>query len=213
MSSLTDTVPAASRTTGLRRALRLEHFTLFYNLVEATVGLAAGLAAGSVALVGFALDSIVESSSAGVLVWRLRAEASAKRDAEDVERRAVRLVALAFFALAAYVGLRSAFDLVIGARPEESRAGIALALVSLVVMPLLAWRKRLAAKAIDSRSMQADSTQTSLCTYLSAFLLVGLAANAALGWWWADPLAGLAIAGFALKEGVELWRTDDFCCL
>ncbi len=183
-----------------------------WNLVEALVGMAAGIAAGSVALIGFALDSLIESSSASILIWRLRAEAHSGRTAEDVERKAIRLVAVAFLALAAYVAVRSLLDLVAGSRPEESAVGIGLAIVSLIVMPLLAWRKRTVARELDSRALQADSTQTSLCTYLSAFLLFGLGANAVLGWWWADPLAGIVIALFAAREGRELWTAEDLCC-
>lgn len=196
----------------LGAALRLEWFSLTWNAIETVVGLAAGLAAGSVALVGFALDSVVEASSATVLVWRLRAERSGRRTAEEAERRAIRLVAIAFAALAAYVGARAAYDLATGARPDESAAGIVLAVVSLAVMPPLAAAKRRAAARLDSAALDADSTQTSLCTLLSAFLLVGLVANSALGWWWADPLAGLAIAGVAAREARGLWRGDDACC-
>ncbi|HEX2049702.1 MAG TPA: cation transporter [Actinomycetota bacterium] len=200
------------RTRRLRGALRLEWFSLGWNALETVVGLAAGVAAGSVALVGFALDSVVEASSAAVLVWRLRSERSGRHTAEDAERRAVRLVAVAFVALAAYVGGRAAYDLALGARPDESVPGIVLAVVSLVVMPPLAAAKRRAARGLGSVALQADSTQTSLCTFLSAFLLVGLVANSAFGWWWADPVAGLAIAAAAAREGVALWRGDDDCC-
>ena len=195
----------------LRRALRLEYFSLVWNLLETFVGLAAGLAAGSVALIGFALDSVVESSSAAILVWRLRNETSEKWDIESIERRAVRLVAVAFWALALYVGVKAAADLIGRHEPDASGLGIALALVSLIVMPVLAARKRAAARALDSRALHADSSQTTLCTYISAFLLVGLGANALLGWWWADPVAGLAIAVLAAREGYELWTTEDFC--
>jgi divalent metal cation (Fe/Co/Zn/Cd) transporter len=201
-----------TRSASLRRGLWLEYFTFGWNLIEAVVGMVAGVIAGSVALTGFALDSVVESSSAGILIWRLRAEGSGARTAEDVERRAIRLVAAAFFALAIYVGARSAIDLFIGSRPEESVVGIGLAIVSLVVMPVLAWRKKRVARELDSRALQADSTQTSVCTYLSVFLLAGLVANALVGWWWADALAGLGIAAFAAKEGLELWRAKDLCC-
>ncbi|MGH2779035.1 MAG: cation transporter [Actinomycetota bacterium] len=203
---------ATSRPQLLRRAVVLEYVSLAYNLLEAVVGLVAGVAAGSVALIGFGLDSVVESSSASILLWRLRAEGKGAH-VEDVERRAVRMVAVAFFALAAYVGVQSALDLAAGAKPEASVPGIILAVASLIVMPVLAHRKRLAARALDSRSLEADSTQTTLCTYLSAVLLAGLIANATLGWWWADPAAGLGIAALAAKEGTELWRTKDFCCL
>jgi divalent metal cation (Fe/Co/Zn/Cd) transporter len=196
----------------LHRGLRLEYFSVTYNVIEAVVGMILGVAAGSVALVGFALDSVVEASSASILVWRLHAEAHGGRTAEDVERRAIRLVAWAFFALSAYIGIQATFDLITRARPEASIPGIGLAIASIAIMPILAWRKRVVARILDSRALQADSSQTTLCTYLSFFLLFGLVANATLGWWWADPVAGLAIAAFAAKEGHELWTTKDLCC-
>lgn len=204
--------PAPDRTKSLGRGLVLEYFTLAWNSLEAIVGLVAGALAGSIALVGFALDSVVEASSGAILVWRLRSERDGTRTAEEVERKAVRLVAVAFFALSAYVGARAALDLSSGSRPDQSVPGIILAIVSLIVMPLLAWRKRTIARELDSRALQADSMQTTLCTYLSAFLLLGLVTNALFGWWWADPLAGLAIAAFAAKEGRELWTAKDLCC-
>lgn len=182
-----------------------------WNVIETVVGMVAGLVAGSVALIGFALDSVVESSSASVLIWRIRSERHGHRTSEDAERKAVRLVAVAFFALAAYVAFQASWDLIRGREPEESLIGIVLAAVSLVVMPILAHRKRRAARRMDSLAMQADASQTSLCTYISAFLLVGLGANALLGWWWADPVAGLAIAALAANEGRELSTTEDFC--
>lgn len=190
----------------------LEYFTVGWNILETVVGLAAGIVAGSVALIGFALDSVVEASSATILVWRLRSEQNGTRTAEEAERRAIRLVAIAFFALAAYVGGRALLDLISQSRPEESPAGIALAIVSLIVMPLLARAKGRVARQLDSRALQADSTQTTLCTYLSAFLLVGLLANASFGWWWADPLSAVGMALFAAKEGRELWTAEDLCC-
>lgn len=201
----------AQRAGDIQQALRLEYFSLVWNFIETFVGFAAGLASGSIALIGFALDSVVEASSAGALVWRFRAEQRGPERAEEFERRAVRMVGWAFVALAAYVGIKAAYDLVTQARPEESMTGIVLAAVSLVVMPYLAWRKRAMAKVVDSRALDADSHQTSLCTFISAVLLVGLAANAWLGWWWADPVAGLAIAGLAAKEGHELLTTERFC--
>lgn len=203
---------ATDRHAALHRGLRLEYFTIAWNTIEAVVGLLAGFASGSVALVGFALDSIVEASSGGILLWRLNAEAHGGRPAEELERKAIRLVAVAFLALAVYVGVRSALDLFSGARPDESPVGIAIAVISLIVMPILARRKRALAKELDSRALQADSTQTTLCTYLSVILLFGLVTNAFLGWWWADPLAGLGIAAMAAKEGRELWTTEDLCC-
>lgn len=208
---LASTEPSA-RSGNLRQALRLEYFTVAWNSLEALVGLVAGVLAGSVALVGFALDSIAEGSSGAILVWRFKAESKGAKS-EDLERRAIRLVAVAFFALAAYIGVRATVNLLSQARPEESPAGIALALISLVVMPLLARQKRRVARNLDSRALQADSSQTMLCTYLSVVLLFGLLANAVLGWWWADPIAALGIAALAAKEGWKLWTTEDVCCV
>lgn len=200
---------SAERAHQLGRAERLEVASLGYNLLETGVGLAAGIAAGSTALIGFGLDSVVESTSAAILLWRLRTEASSRRTGEEAERRALRLVAIAFFALALYVGVSSIVDLIREHRPESSPVGIGLAAVSLVVMPWLARSKRRAAVELGSRSLEADAKQTWLCTYLSAFLLLGLGANAAFGWWWADPLSALAIAAIAANEGRELWLPDS----
>ncbi len=196
----------------LARAIRIEALSLSYNVVEAGIGIAAGIAAGSVALVGFGLDAVVESASAGVLLWRLGTERRGRRTAEEAERKAVRLVAGAFGALALYVGVRAVLDLAAATRPDESVPGIVLAVVSLLVMPALARAKRRAARELDSRSLEGDSAQTMLCTYMSAALLGGLLANSMLGWWWADPIAGLVIAVLAAKEARELWVTEDFCC-
>ena len=197
-----------ARSEDLARGLRLEYFSLAYNAFEAIVGLAAGIAAGSVALIGFGLDSVAEGASAAVLVWRLRAETSGRRTPEEAEHKAIRLVSIAFFVLAAYVGAGAVVELVRGTRPEPSAVGTGLAVLSLIVMPLLARRKSAVARALGSRSLEADSHQTILCTYLSGILLVGLLANALLGWWWADPLAALGIAVLAAIEGVELWGED-----
>lgn len=201
----------AERAALSRRALRLEYFSLAWNVVEAVVGMIAGLASGSIALLGFALDSVVESSSAAILVWRLRNDDNDTWDREAVERRAIRLVALSFLGLALLVGARAAVDLATGNRPDVSGTGIVLAVVSLVGMPLLALSKRRMATRLHSRSLDADSNQTLLCSYISAFLLAGLAANALWGAWWADPLAGLAIAAIAGREARELWTTERFC--
>jgi divalent metal cation (Fe/Co/Zn/Cd) transporter len=196
----------------LRGALGLEVLSLSYNLVEAVVGIAAGAAAGSVALVGFGLDAVVESASASVLIWRLGTERRGRRTAEEAERKAVRLVAAAFGLLAVYVGGRAALDLLGEARPEESAVGIVLAAVSLVVMPVLARAKRAAARDLHSRSLEGDAAQTMLCTYMSGVLLLGLGANSLWGWWWADPVAGLFIAALAAREARALWVTEDLCC-
>lgn len=195
---------AVDRRDAVARGLRLEYLSLGYNAIEAVVGVAAGLAAGSVALIGFGLDSVAEGASAGVLVWRLRTEASGRRTPEEAERRAIRLVGIAFLVLAVYVGGGALLELAREARPEPSAVGTAIAILSLIVMPLLARGKSRAARELGSRSLEADSHQTILCTYLSAILLLGLLANALLGWWWADPLAALGIAVLAGLEGSEL---------
>jgi len=204
-------IARADRSLDLQRGLRLEYFSLGYNAFEAFVGIAAGLLAGSVALIGFGLDSIVEGASALILVWRLRSERSNARTSEEAEVRAVRLVAIAFLVLAAYVGVNACIELVRATRPDPSPVGMGLALVSLIIMPVLAKRKRDLARELDSRSMEADSKQTILCTYLSAVLLFGLLTNSLFGWWWADPIAALVIAGLAASEGIELWRHRDVC--
>jgi divalent metal cation (Fe/Co/Zn/Cd) transporter len=194
----------ADRRGSIARGLRLEYFSLGYNLLEAAVGLFAGIAAGSVALVGFGLDSVAEGASAGVIVWRLRSEVSGRRTPEEAEKRAIKLVGVAFLILAVYVAAGAVLELARGSRPDPSPLGAAIALLSLIVMPLLARGKGVVARELGSRSLEADSHQTILCTYLSAILLVGLLANAVLGWWWADPVAALGIAALAGIEGVEL---------
>lgn len=203
--------PGAERSDSLRRASVLEGLSLSYNALESVVGIVAGLAAGSVALLGFGLDAVVESATATVLIWRLGTERRGRRTAEEAERRAVRLVAVGFGVLAVYVGARSVLDLAVGARPEESPVGIGLAVLSLLVMPALARAKRRAAGALGSRSLEGDAAQTMLCTYMSAVLLFGLGTNALWGWWWADPVAGLVIAALAAREARELWVTEDVC--
>lgn len=208
-----ETTAVTDRRGLLNQGLRLEYFTVLWNSLESVVGIAIGLSAGSIALVGFALQSVVESSSGLVLLRRLQHEKSGKRTSEEAEKRAVKSVAMAFFALAAYVGGQSIYDLITRSRPDVSIPGMVLTAISLVVMPILAARKRNVARGLDSRSLQADSTQTTLCMYLSAAILLGLILNASIGWWWADPLAALAIAAVAAKEGRELWRTEDFCCV
>ena len=206
---------AGERARLVRRGLRLEYLTVGWNAVEAVVSLAAGALAGSVALVGFGADSLIEVSSGAVLLWRLRAEASDARRAERVERRALRLVGWCFLALAAYVAYESAASLARREAPEASAVGVALAALSLVVMPLLARAKRRVADGLSSRALAADSRQTDICAYLSAILLGGLALNALLGWWWADPLAALLMTPIIIREGIEALRgescRDDAC--
>lgn len=189
-----------------RRAMLLAWFTVAWNAIEAVVALAAGAAADSSALIGFGLDSTIEVSSALVVLWHLRAD-----HPDDREQTALRLIALSFFALAAWVAVNAVIDLARQHEPDPSTVGIALAAVSLIVMPALAVAKQRTGRAMGAATVVADSAQTWLCTSLSAVLLVGLGANAALGWWWADPIAGLAIAAVAAREGVSAWH-GDHCC-
>lgn len=188
-----------------RWAVGLAWVTVVWNLVEAVVAIVAGSAAGSVALVSFGLDSTIEVASALVIIWQFSSTD------EQREQRALRLIAISFFALALYVAVRAVVDLVAKNEPESSAAGIILAVVSLIVMPTLAFAKRRVGRRLGSLSVTADSNQTLLCTYLSAVLLAGLVLNATVGWWWADPVAALTIAGLAAREGREAWNGDPCC--
>ncbi|ROP41619.1 cation transporter [Saccharothrix texasensis] len=189
-----------------RRVRLLVAATITYNVVEAVIAISAGTVASSTALIGFGLDSVVEVASATAVAWQFAAD-----DHEARERVALRVIALSFFALALYVAVESVRALLGGLAAEHSTAGIVLAAVSLVVMPVLSRAQRAAGRELGSASAVADSKQTLLCTYLSAVLLAGLVLNSAVGWWWADPLAALAIAAVAVKEGREAWR-GDHCC-
>ena len=189
-----------------RRARLLAATSVTYNVVEAFIAISAGVAAGSVALVGFGLDSTVEVSSGLIILWQF-----AHRIPETRERQALRLMAFSFFTLAAYVAVESVRALLGDAEPDPSPVGIGLAVASLVVMPFLSWAQRRTGRALGSNAVVADSTQTLLCTYLSAVLLVGLVLNATLGWGWADPVAGLVIAAVAVNEGRGAWRGDGCC--
>ncbi len=205
------TATAATRPDLLRRALRLEYVTVGWNLVEGVVAIGAALAAGSVALLGFGIDSFVESASGSVLIWRLLAErrsTDAER-VEEVERRAQKLVAFSLILLAAYIAWDSVTSLLAGERPEPSLVGIGLAIASLAVMWWLARQKRRVATALGSRAMTADAFQTDACFWLSLFLLVGIGANATFGFWWADPLAALGMTVFIGREALEAWRGED----
>jgi divalent metal cation (Fe/Co/Zn/Cd) transporter len=191
-----------------RRAQWLASASVAYNLAEGAIAIAAGAAAGSVALVGFGLDSLVEVSSGLVILWQFRHVMPETR-----ERQALRLIALSFFGLAAYVIFESARTLLWeDGETATSGVGIALAAASLVIMPFLSWAQRRTGRSLGSASVVADSKQTLLCTYLSAVLLVGLLLNALLGWGWADPLAGLVIAAVAVNEGREAWRGESCGC-
>jgi divalent metal cation (Fe/Co/Zn/Cd) transporter len=189
------------------RARWLAGASVAYNAVEAVVAILAGAAASSIALIGFGLDSVVEMASGLVIVWQF-----SRPMPESQERRALRLIGGSFLALAAYVAVESLRALATASPAEASPVGIGLAAVSLVVMPVLATAKRRTGRALGSASVAADSTQTWLCTYLSAALLGGLVLNATLGWWWADPVVGLLIAAVAAREGVAAWRGEACDC-
>jgi len=200
-------VTAATDVTLRRRGLWLEYLTIGWNLIEAVIAIAAGVAAGSIALVGFGFDSTIEVVAASVVVWQFRAELRGGVD-EERERRALRLIAVTFFVLAAYVSFEAVRDLLVGEAAATSTVGIVLAAVSLAVMPSLAWLKRRTGNQLGSKTLVADSAETFLCAWLSAILLVGLILNATVGWWWADPIAALGIAWLALREGLEAWRDE-----
>ena len=190
-----------------RAGRRLEYFTLGWNLTEAAVAIGAGLFAGSIALIGFGVDSLIESLSGGILLWRLQHDT----DSENREATALRLVGFSFFILAIYVGIDSAKTLIHRESPETSVVGIILSIVSLIVMPLLARAKRKVAAGIHSRALTADSRQTDICAYLSAILLAGLTLNALFGWWWADPVAALCMLPLIISEGVQAIRGRTCC--
>lgn len=198
---------AVDRRAVLRRRIRLlVAATITYNVVEAVVAITAGTIASSVALIGFGLDSVIEVGSAAAVAWQF-----AGPDHERRERTALRVIAGSFFLLAAVVAVEAVRTLVGGERPEESTVGIVLVAVSVVVMPFLSWAQRRAGRELGSASAVADSRQTLLCTYLSAAVLVGLVLNAALGWWWADPVVALGLAVVAVREGRAALR-GDVCC-
>jgi divalent metal cation (Fe/Co/Zn/Cd) transporter len=188
-----------------QRAIRLEYLTIAWNAVEAMVAVSAGILAGSIALIGFGFDSSIETFAASVVLWQFRGTASDER-----EKQALRIIAVTFFILASYVTIESVRDLFFSNhQPETSAVGIVLAIVSLIVMPTLAWAKRRTGQQLGSAALIADSAETFLCAWLSAILLVGLVLNATVGWWWADPIAALGIAALALREGLEAWSGDE----
>ncbi|WP_437746224.1 cation transporter [Sorangium sp. So ce1504] len=199
----------------VKRALRLEYLTVSWNIVEGVVAVTAALLAGSVALLGFGIDSFVECASGFVMIWRLRAETALRLSSEAidaVERRAQRLVAVSLFLLAAYVAFDAVQALRDGERPEFTLAGVGITCLSLVVMRWLARAKRRVARDLGSRAMEADAFQTTACVWLSWATLAGIGLNGALGWWWADPIAALFVAAFVMKEGAATWRGDHGCC-
>ncbi|MCC8480812.1 cation transporter [Streptomyces globisporus] len=202
--------PSPARRDALARRIRLlVAATIAYNVIEAVVALTAGTLASSSALIGFGLDSVIEVSSAAAVAWQFSAREHAVREAR--ERTALRIIAVSFLALAAYVTVDAVRALTGTGEAEPSPLGIVIAALSLAIMPFLSAAQRRAGREIGSASAVADSKQTLLCTYLSAVLLVGLILNAAFGWSWADPVAALAIAGIAVKEGREAWRGKGCC--
>jgi divalent metal cation (Fe/Co/Zn/Cd) transporter len=207
MSTLSMPTPAPARRTFLQRRIRLlVAATITYNVIEAAVAITAGTIASSTALIGFGLDSIVEVASAAAVAWQFSGS-----DHETREKTALRVIAVSFFALAAYVTYDSVRALTGDGEAEHSTPGLVLAALSLLVMPFLSAAQRRAGRELGSASAVADSKQTLLCTYLSAVLLVGLALNSLFGWSWADPIAALVIAAVAVKEGRDAWR-GDACC-
>lgn len=202
------------RPAAVGRALRLEYLTVAWNLFEGVVAVTAALLAGSVAILGFGIDSFVECASALVLIWRLRAEASGRLGAahlEAVERRARRLVAASLFLLAAFVGVDAADTLWTADRPAFSAVGVTLLSVSIALMLWLARAKRRLAQELGSEAMEADAVQTTACWWLSVAALTGVGLNGLFGWWWADPVAALVIAALIVREGLDAWR-GKACC-
>lgn len=194
----------------IKKGRYLEYFTIGYNSLEGLIAIGAGLIAGSIALVGFGFDSLIEVTSGSILLWRLHADVDEARR-ERIEAISLRLVGVCFVVLAIYVTYDSVESLIRREVPEESVVGIVLASVSLVIMPLLVRAKRKVARSINSGALMADSKQTELCTYLSAILLGGLLLNALLGWWWADPVAALVMVPIIVKEGIEALRGETCC--
>jgi divalent metal cation (Fe/Co/Zn/Cd) transporter len=188
-----------------RRGFALEYLSVAWMTAEAAVAVTAGIVAGSVALTGFGLDSVIELASAVIVIWQLRGETAG----QDRDTRAVRLVGVTFFALAAYLTADGIASLVTAARPAPSPAGLAITAAALVVMPALAVAKRRAGRALGSRTLVADSAETAFCAWTSAAALLGVTLNAAFGWWQADPAAGLVIGALAIREGLESFENHD----
>ena len=199
---------ASSRATLLRRGIALERLTVGYNALEGLIAIVAGLAAGSVALTGFGMDSLIEVTSGVLLWWRLRAELGSAPLGPAVEDRAARWAGILLLALGVYLVVESGRRLLSQDRPKESHVGIVLMAISLIVMPLLGRAKLRTARALDSRALRADAHETIVCAWLSLTTLCGLALNAAFGWWWADPLAALAMVPLVVREGLEAVRAS-----
>lgn len=208
-----DAVAADGRSERLDHALRLEYLTVAWNVVEGTVAVTAAVLAGSVALLGFGIDSFVEMASGLVLLWRLRAESRhmAAEAVLRIDRQARKLVAISLVALAAWVAADALHTLWIEERPSPTLVGIVLTLVSMAVMRWLAQAKRDAARALHSHALESDATQTSICFWLSVIVLAGIGLNRLFGWWWADPVAALGMAVFLVREARQAWR-GEACC-
>ena len=204
------TVSETTRRAVVQRGKRLEYFTIAWNSLEGLVAVVAGAIAGSISLVGFGIDSFIEVTSGATLLWRMSVDAN-QQSRERNERLSIRVVGFCFLALAGYVAYESVLDLIVRKAPEHSVPGILLACVSLVVMPILSRAKKRVGIELGSPAMQADAKQTDFCVYLSVILLAGLLLNAALGWWWADPVAGLVMTPMIAKEGVEAVK-GKACC-
>ncbi len=193
-----------ARVETLRRRIRwIVAITIGYNVVEAVVAIAAGTAASSAALIGFGLDSVIEVLSAAAVAWQFT-----RKDPQRWERSTLRVIAVSFFLLAAYVSVSALMSLAGAVRPDHSTVGIVLTSISVIVMPLLSLAEYRTGKQLGSATAIADSRQTLICSLLSAAVLIGLVLNSLFGWWWADPIAALVIAGFAVREGIEAWRGD-----
>ena len=204
------TAVPVDRAASVRRGQRLTAATLAYNSLEGILSVGAGLFAGSVALVGFGVDSFIEVSASVAAIWRLHRDADPLRRAA-AEHRSLLIIGASFLALAAYVGFEAVRSLLALTAPDQSPLGIAIAAASLVVMPLLARAKRSVATQLASSALRAEARQTDICMYLSAILLVGLVLNAGLGWWWADPVAALAMVPLIGWEGWSAIRGRDTC--
>ncbi len=202
---------AMERDAVARQGRHLEYITIAWNIAEGLVAIIAGAIAGSISLVGFGIDSLIEVTSGGALLWRMSADADAQRR-ETIEKRSLKVVGWCFVALSVYVAYEAAETLWRRQVPERSLLGIVLALLSLVAMPMLARAKRKVAAALGSVAMKADAKQTDFCFYLSAILLAGLLLNALLGWWWADPIAALIMVPIIANEGREALRGEQCDC-
>lgn len=197
-------ISSSRRATLVRRIRFLVIFTISYNIIEAAVALIAGNIAGSNALIGFGLDSVIEVSSALAVAWQFSGG-----NHEEREKIALRIIAVSFFGLASFVTYDAVTSLIAHEAPDSSIVGIVVAILSLLIMPAVSLIQRKTGQELGSHSAIADSKQTLLCTYMSAVLLIGLGANSLFGWWWADPIAALVIAGLAVREGIEAWKGDN----